>query len=129
MMEYPAMHYINDEPRFLLCHVSEINHIVNHPKCIMYILDSNEREATMYFCVDEKLVLKPILVNKALSAREIEIARLLAKGLLSKEIAEVLGISKNTVENHKQNIYFKTGTKKINELVTYANNYLSNHEF
>jgi len=45
--------------------------------------------------------------------------------LLSKEIAEILKISKNTVENHKQNIFIKTKTKKITELVMFANNYLN----
>lgn len=32
VMEYPAMHYQNNEPRYLLCHVSEINHLLNQPK-------------------------------------------------------------------------------------------------
>ena len=69
------------------------------------ILDSNEKEPTLYFCDDEKVLLKPVVSQKALSARELEIIELLVKGLISKEITEVLNISKNTVENHKQNIY------------------------
>jgi len=123
-MEYPAMHYLNNEPRYILCHIKEIEHLLDKPKCVMYILDSNEKEPTLYFCDDEKVLLKPVVSQKALSARELEIIELLVKGLISKEIAEVLNISKNTVENHKQNIYFKTGTKKINELITFANRYL-----
>lgn len=121
LMEYPAMNYVKNEPRYLLCHISEINHIVNQPKCRMYILDSTEKESTMFYCDDEKTILKPINPQKKLSEREIEIIKLLVKGLISKEIGKVLNISKNTVENHKQNIYSKTGTKKINELITFAN--------
>lgn len=129
IMEYPAMYYENNEPRFLLCHIKDIDHLIDKPKCVMYILDSNEHEPTLYFCDDEKVVLKPVNSQKALSQREIEIIKLLVKGLISKEIAKVLGISKNTVENHKQNIYTKTGTKKINELITFANRYIINaHE-
>lgn len=126
IMEYPAMHYENNESRYLLCHIKEIDHLIDRPKCVMYILDSNEHEPTLYFCDDEKVVLKPVNSQKALSEREIEVVKLLVKGLISKEIAEVLGISKNTVENHKQNIYTKTGTKKINELITFANRYIIN---
>lgn len=130
IMEYPALHYEKNEPRYILCHISDVSHLVSEPKCVMYILDSTDKEATMYYCDEENIQLKPLNPNKALSTREIEITKLLAKGLISKEIAEVLGISKNTVENHKQNIYAKTGTKKINELITYANRYLiGNNEF
>ena len=58
--------------------------------------------------------------SKELSKREIELIKLLAKGLISKEIAELLGISKNTVENHKQNMFEKTGSRNLAELVAYA---------
>jgi DNA-binding CsgD family transcriptional regulator len=124
-MEYPALHYVKNEPRFLLCKVTEIQHILVDPKCIMYIFDSRTSEPTLYFCEDEKVILKPYFSNKALSSREIEVLQLLAKGLISKEIASVLKISKNTVENHKQNIFAKTNTKKVTELVSFANQYLN----
>lgn len=123
-MEYPAMYYEKKEPRYLLCHVSEIEHLITQPKCIMYILDAVNNEPTMFYCEDEHLKLKPLNAQKPLSQREIEILKLLVKGLISKEIAEILKISKNTVENHKQNIFQKTGTKKATELVNYANNFL-----
>lgn len=124
IMEYPGMHYENHQPKYLVCHIKEIQHLIEQPKCVMYILDSNEIEPTMFYSDDENIQLKPFYPQKQLSAREIEVVKLLVKGLISKEIAEVMQISKNTVENHKQNIYAKTGTKKINELITYANKYL-----
>ena len=42
-----------------------------------------------------------------LSQREIEVLKLIADGLLSKEIAERLSISINTVNRHRQNIFEK----------------------
>ena len=54
-----------------------------------------------------------------LTAREIEIARLSAKGLLSKEIAARLNIAQRTVENHKNNLYRKLGINNSAELVSY----------
>jgi HD-GYP domain-containing protein (c-di-GMP phosphodiesterase class II) len=44
-----------------------------------------------------------------LTAREVEILRLLARGLLNKEIARRLGITTKTVGNHVEHIYAKTG--------------------
>jgi len=45
-----------------------------------------------------------------LSPREIEILRLIARGLSSREIAEHLTLSAKTVRNHTEHIYAKTGT-------------------
>ncbi|MGH2891911.1 MAG: response regulator transcription factor, partial [Solirubrobacteraceae bacterium] len=44
-----------------------------------------------------------------LTAREIEILRLLARGLLNKEIARGLQIAPKTVGNHIEHIYAKIG--------------------
>ena len=44
-----------------------------------------------------------------LSPREIEILRLIARGLSSREIAERLTLSPKTVRNHTEHIYAKTG--------------------
>jgi DNA-binding CsgD family transcriptional regulator len=49
--------------------------------------------------------------------RELELARLLAKGAANKEIAAVLGLSPNTVRNHVHNIFEKTGARNRVELV------------
>jgi DNA-binding NarL/FixJ family response regulator len=44
-----------------------------------------------------------------LSPREIEILRLVARGLSSREIADELVLSRKTVRNHTEHIYAKTG--------------------
>ncbi len=49
--------------------------------------------------------------NNILSVREKEILSLIEKGKMSKEIAELLSISKNTVDRHRQNILEKLRVK------------------
>lgn len=45
----------------------------------------------------------------ALSAREVEVLRLAAKGLANKQIARTLGISENTVKVHLGNVFRRIG--------------------
>lgn len=49
--------------------------------------------------------------NHILSEREKEILQLIERGKLSKEIADILSISKNTVDRHRQNILEKLRVK------------------
>lgn len=52
-----------------------------------------------------------------LTEREMEVLRLLCKHMTSKEIAEELFISENTVKYHKTNMLAKTGFSKVVDLV------------
>lgn len=58
--------------------------------------------------------------NSQLSKREIEILGLIAKGMASKEIAEQLYLSVNTVNNHRQRIIEKMDVNNTSEALTYA---------
>ena len=55
-----------------------------------------------------------------LTAREIEIIRLIEKELSNKQIAERLFLSERTVETHRKNIFRKTNTSSVIGLVKYA---------
>lgn len=55
-----------------------------------------------------------------LSAREIEVLKLLATGLTSREIGASLTLSVRTVERHIANIYIKTGTHGRAQATAYA---------
>ncbi|HYM94761.1 MAG TPA: response regulator transcription factor [Chitinophagaceae bacterium] len=55
-----------------------------------------------------------------LTAREIEIIRLIEKEYNNKQIAEALFISERTVETHRKNIFRKTNTNSVIGLVKYA---------
>lgn len=57
---------------------------------------------------------------EVLTEREIEVLRLVAKGLTNKGIGQVLGISDRTVQGHLANIYGKLDASSRTEAVTEA---------
>ncbi|NPA67676.1 MAG: response regulator transcription factor, partial [Chlorobi bacterium] len=59
-------------------------------------------------------------VEEILTAREIEVLKLIAEGKSNKEIADLLFISQRTAEKHKSNILIKLEMKSVVDLVKYA---------
>ena len=55
-----------------------------------------------------------------LSARELEVLRLIASGMENAEIAETLGISPRTAKNHVSNILAKLGLSSRIQAAIYA---------
>lgn len=57
---------------------------------------------------------------QVLTAREIEITRLVAKGHKNKDIADILSLSPHTIHTHRKNILKKLGINSALELTNYA---------
>lgn len=62
----------------------------------------------------------PLSDEHELSAREVEVLRLVVRGLINKEIADRLHISLTTVISHRKNITEKLGIKSVPGLTIYA---------
>lgn len=61
---------------------------------------------------------------ESLTAREIEVSRLIASGLSNKQIGEQLKISEQTVKNHTYTIYRKlTVTNRVELTIRFHMNY------
>jgi DNA-binding NarL/FixJ family response regulator len=58
--------------------------------------------------------------EEALTPRELEVVKLIAEGHTSEEIAEMLVISKKTVDRHRANLLEKLGMRNRVELTRYA---------
>jgi DNA-binding NarL/FixJ family response regulator len=58
--------------------------------------------------------------EEELTPREEEVVKLVAEAHTNKEIAELLGLSEKTVENHRANAMHKLGMRDRVELVRYA---------
>lgn len=61
--------------------------------------------------------------HRLLTARELEVLRLLAEGLSNQEMADRLFMSKRTVETHRQNLIAKTQARNTAALVKLASRY------
>ncbi|MCQ2266641.1 MAG: helix-turn-helix transcriptional regulator [Bacteroidaceae bacterium] len=62
----------------------------------------------------------PLPEPELLSPREIEVAILLAKGLINKEVADRLHISLTTVISHRKNIMDKLHARSIADIIIYV---------
>jgi len=62
------------------------------------------------------LTARPRCAIEQLSARETDVARLFGDGRTYKEIAQVLGMSPNTVRHHIRSIYTKLGVNSKAEI-------------
>jgi DNA-binding CsgD family transcriptional regulator len=58
--------------------------------------------------------------SEELSTREIEVLKFVARGLMSKQIADILSISLHTVISHRKNITRKLGINTVSGLSIYA---------
>jgi DNA-binding NarL/FixJ family response regulator len=70
--------------------------------------------------VKEGVPTTTVIAVETLSARELEVARLVAEGFSSKEIADRLDLSVRTVEKHRANIMDKIGVKEVASLVRWC---------
>ncbi len=83
---------------------------------MMSILDTYEGSFQQFICSDNTTLSGQDILQQ-LTSREIEVLRYLAKGYSSKQIASQLNLAVKTIDNHRQNMLYKTATKSSAELV------------
>ncbi|MBO7569189.1 MAG: response regulator transcription factor [Bacteroidaceae bacterium] len=69
---------------------------------------------------NSQMPMRPQTSEPLLSAREVEVAILLAKGFINKEIAERLSISVTTVITHRKNIMDKLHARSLADVILYV---------
>lgn len=91
------------------------NHILN-----IFLPEKKLKAELQKFFSDNAPLSVPEENERDLSAREIEVLALVAKGYINKEIADKLNISLTTVITHRKNITEKLGIKSVSGLTMYA---------
>lgn len=117
-IQYPALFF--DESDQFLCGMvlyTNINHLIKdktEPQMTVLYSDGSNQQKLYQYSINEEGIEK---FFPTVSPREKEIIVLLGQGLSSKQIADVLSISKNTVDNHRQRLLKKFDVKSSSELV------------
>ncbi|MBD8389080.1 LuxR C-terminal-related transcriptional regulator [Dysgonomonas sp. BGC7] len=133
---------LTDLKSIIIKHISG-NFNENMCYAVIFTLDSFQKDLEKHNRIREK-ILKPMLdeldessiedlqeliaashsvkENKghSLSQRELDVLRLIALGMLNKEVADKLNISLNTVLSHRKNITAKLGIKTVSGLIFYC---------
>lgn len=123
-IQYPAL-YFDENDQFLYGMVlyTNVDHLMKPDSTsIMTVLDSTKPDQQLFTCyssTDQQWIEKPYPNT---SQREKEIIGLLSQGKASKQIADILGITKNTVDNHRQRLLKKFQVSSSAELVIKAMN-------
>lgn len=118
MVQYPDVILDkNGKIVYGLALATDISHIKTHGEPMMNILNQKKDICQQFFCLNTNTLSKTELSSPRLTRREKEILQLMAKGNGSKQIASILFISTKTVDNHRQNMLRKTGSKSSSELV------------
>jgi DNA-binding CsgD family transcriptional regulator len=100
----------------------EITHFKSDVSVVHTIEEARNLDGRFYNEILYKHVydVTPTQQDTLLSTRELQILRHMAKGLSSKQIADKLGISPNTINNHRKNMLSRTGSKSSVELLKFA---------
>ncbi len=88
-------------------------------ECVDVILSGGTYFSKMEEAIRQKLLSKHVFPSTQLSKREMEIAKLLSKGLSHKEIGEHLALAKTTIDDYAKNLLTKTSTKSSTELMAF----------
>lgn len=100
----------------------------NSSKKLLFEAILQVHEKGVYFTESEQKLLIDFLQNKKskydeepiFSSRELEVIKLICKEYTNQEIADILFLSKRTVETHRQRILERIGAKNTVGLVVYA---------
>jgi len=87
---------------------------------ITKVLSANNLSKQPNKYIKKSVINDPFLTESVLSERQMEILKLVAHGNTSQQIAELLFISKHTVQSHRKNILAKLDLKSAVEMIRYA---------
>jgi len=103
----------SDRPVLVFLTIQDITHLMKGDDYwIRGVFGKEDKKIFVYHSNEEKSYEQDIL-----SEREQEVLTYLAKGLNTKDIATILGISPNTVDNHRRNMLARTGTRDTTALI------------
>lgn len=101
------------KPLLLFISVQDITHLMKgEDYWIRGVFGKEEKRVFVYHSGEDKTVEQEVV-----SEREKEVLKYIIQGLNTKQIADALSISPNTVDNHRRNMLTRTGTRDTTALI------------
>jgi DNA-binding CsgD family transcriptional regulator len=108
-LEFDAGH----NPRLILLTIQNITHLIKGDDYwIRGVFGGNDKKIFVYHSNDDRTFEQEII-----SDREKEVLDYISQGLDTKQIAVLMNISPNTVDNHRRNMLARTGTRDTTALI------------
>ncbi len=107
-------HDQKNNPTLILYYINDISHLMKDNFYWGRYTNGEENENVHFFTTQKG---RKKTFPDVLSPRELEVLSFLEKGNNSREIAETLSISLNTVEKHRKNMLARPGTKDTTALI------------
>lgn len=114
--------FLDDEGNalYIFTAITDVSHIKHTGEALMTIRDIKNNSSTCIRCYEQGQLHESSSSNRSITPREQEVLRHIATGLGSKQMAEKMGVSIHTINNHRQNLLRKSGAKSAAELVSYG---------
>ncbi|MFD2520908.1 response regulator transcription factor [Emticicia soli] len=113
MSAFPLELDANGKPLLLFISIQDITHLMKGDDYwIRGVFEKEEKKVFVYHSSENRIVEQEIL-----SEREKEVLKYIKQGLNTRQIADMLAISPNTVDNHRRNMLARTGTRDTTALV------------
>jgi DNA-binding CsgD family transcriptional regulator len=101
------------KPLLIFISVQDITHLMKGDDYwIRGVYGKEEKKIFVYHSSEDKIQEQEIL-----SEREKEVLKYIIQGLNTRQIAKVLDISPNTIDNHRRNMLARTGTRDTTALI------------
>ncbi|HEY1055114.1 MAG TPA: LuxR C-terminal-related transcriptional regulator [Emticicia sp.] len=101
------------KPLIVFISIQDVTHLIKGDNYwIRGVFGKEEKKIFVYHSAEDKTVEQEIL-----SEREKEVLKYIIQGLNTRQIADVLDISPNTVDNHRRNMLARTGTRDTTALI------------
>lgn len=101
------------KPILLFIFIQDITHLMKGDDYwIRGVFGKEEKKVFVYHSAENRIIEQEIL-----SEREKEVLKYIKQGLNTRQIADILAISPNTVDNHRRNMLARTGTRDTTALV------------
>lgn len=103
----------NNAPLWSVGSGMNINHLKEDEELSLAVFNGDHQELSLKKVVGS-------LQSNFFTDREMDVLRLLGKGLKSKDIQHILNISLHTVRTHRRNMLKKTGLDNTSQLINFA---------